>query len=157
MPGASSPASRKRHWKDVFERAFQQFERETVAAHGSYATPLASVGRGTMRGKMIGDDALEVEIDVPTGAAGDAVIAAHEDAGIVVRPFLDADRSEGTPIPREDGSERHGLHQGERAGLYRLVDRRAPRLAGAGDPGSHAGRACAVPAAPRGRRLARWL
>ena len=88
--------------EDVFERAFQQFERETVAAYGSYATPLASVGRGTMRGKMIGDD-LEVEIDVPAGAAGDAVLAAHEDAGIVVRPFLDADRSEGTPIPREDG------------------------------------------------------
>ena len=88
--------------EDVFERAFQQFERETVAAYGSYATPLASVGRGTLRGKMV-DDALEVEIDVPAGAAGDAVLAAHEDAGIVVRPFLDADRSEGTPIPREDG------------------------------------------------------
>ena len=88
--------------EDVFERTFQQFERETVAAYGSYAQPLASVGRGTLRGKMV-DDALEVEIDVPAGAAGDAVLAANEDAGIVVRPFLDADRSEGTPMPREDG------------------------------------------------------
>ena len=88
--------------EDVFKRTFEQFERETVAAYGSYASPLASVGRGTLRGKMVGD-ALEVEIDVPAGAAGDAVLAANEDAGIVVRPFLDADRSEATPIPREDG------------------------------------------------------
>ena len=107
--------------EDVFKRTFEQFERETVAAYGSYASPLASVGRGTMRGRMVGD-ALEVEIDVPTGAAGDAVLAANEDAGIVVRPFLDADRSEGTPMPPRGRAERDGVHQGECPGLYRLVD-----------------------------------
>ena len=138
----------------VFERAFQQFERETVAAHGSYATPLASVGRGTMRGKMV-DDALEIEIDVPTGAAGDAVIAAHEDAGIVVRPFLDADRSEGTPMPREDGQNAMAYSKASvRAFIVSSTDERQgwpePVLVATPDELAHA-------TAPRLRGLPRWL
>ena len=31
------------------------------------------------------------EIDMPDSDAGRAVIAAHEDAGVIVRPFVDAD------------------------------------------------------------------
>ena len=140
--------------EDVFERAFQQFERETVAAYGSYAAPLASVGRGTMRGKMVGD-ALEVEIDVPTGAAGDAVIAAHEDAGIVVRPFLDADRSEGTPMPREDGLNTMAYTKASvRAFIVSSTDERTgwpdPELVATPDELAHA-------SAPRLRGLPRWL
>ena len=85
--------------REVFER----FEREAVASFGSYAAPLASAGRGTMRGRAV-EGGADVEIDIPTGAAGDAVLAAHENAGVVVRPFLDADRSEGAALPREDGT-----------------------------------------------------
>ena len=138
----------------VFERAFQQFERETVAAHGSYATPLASVGRGTLRGKMV-DDVLEVEIDVPTGVAGDAVLAAHEDAGIVVRPFLDADRSEGTPMPREDGQNAMAYSKASvRAFIVSSTDERQgwpePVLVATPDELAHA-------TAPRLRGLPRWL
>ena len=140
--------------EDVFEKAFQQFERETVAAYGSYAAPLASVGRGTMRGKMIGGD-LEVEIDVPIAAAGDAVIAAHEDAGIVVRPFLDADRSEGTPMPREDGQNAMAYSKASvRAFIVSSTDERQgwpePVLVATPDELAHAD-------APRLRGLPRWL
>ena len=139
--------------EDVFERTFQQFERETVAAYGSYAQPLASVGRGTMRGKMV-DDALEVEIDVPAGAAGDAVLAANEDAGIVVRPFLDADRSEGTPMPREDGQNAMAYSKASvRAFIVSSTDERegwpVPELVAT--PGE-----LASADAPRVRRIRLW-
>ena len=140
--------------EDVFERTFQQFERETVAAYGSYASPLASVGRATMRGRMVGD-ALEVDIDVPTGAAGDAVIAAHEDAGIVVRPFLDADRSEGTPIPREDGQIAMAYDKASvRAFIVSSTDERegwpVPEIVATPDD-------LASAEAPRVRRMRLWL
>ena len=41
---------------------------------------------------------LEVEIDLPDSPAGAAVIAANEDAGVVVRPFLDAAQSMGAAV-----------------------------------------------------------
>ena len=140
--------------EDVFERTFQQFERETVAAYGSYAQPLASVGRGTLRGKMV-DDALEIEIDVPTGAAGDAVLAAHEDAGVVIRPFLDADRSEGAVIPREDGQNAMSYSKAfVRAFIVSSTDEREgwpmPVLVPTPEELAHA-------SAPRSRGLPRWL
>ena len=140
--------------EDVFKRTFEQFERETVAAYGSYASPLASVGRGTMRGRMVGD-ALEVEIDVPTGAAGDAVLAANEDAGIVVRPFLDADRSEGTPMPREDGQNAMAYTKASvRAFIVSSTDERqgwpVAVLVATPEELAHA-------SAPRSRRVLRWL
>ena len=88
--------------EELFERTFERFEREAVASFGSYAAPVASVSRGTMRGRMVGDG-LEVDIDLPDSAAGVAVLAAHEDAGVVARPFLDAEQSEGQSVLREDG------------------------------------------------------
>ena len=66
-----------------------------VAAHGSYKTPLASAARGTVRARMIGDDA-EVEIDLPDSDAGREVLAAAADAGVVVRPFVDREAAEFT-------------------------------------------------------------
>ena len=76
--------------------------REVVASFQSYASPLASAGRGTLRGRMV-DGAAEFELDVPTSAAGHAAVAAYEDAGVVIRPYLDADRSEGVVVPTEGG------------------------------------------------------
>lgn len=78
--------------REMFQRVFEQFERETIATYGNYSRPLASVGKGTLRGRMVKDD-LEVEIDLPNSEAGRAVQEAHEAAGVVVRPFLDAERS----------------------------------------------------------------
>ncbi len=89
--------------QEAWDETFARFEREAVASFGSYAAPLASAGRGTMRGRVV-EGGADVDIDIPTGAAGDAVLAAHENAGVVVRPFLDASRSEGMETPREDGA-----------------------------------------------------
>ena len=66
---------------------------EVVAGFGSFDMPLASISSGTLRGRMRGDD-LEVDIDVPEGAAGAAATAAHDAAGVIVRPYIDADAAE---------------------------------------------------------------
>lgn len=135
--------------QDIWRQTWELYERETVVGFNSYAAPLASAGRGTLRGKMDGPD-LEVEIDVPDSAAGAAVIAAHEDAGIVVRPFLDADRSEGVSMPREDGENAMAYSKAAvRAFIISATDEREgwpePELVATPDELAHAG-------APRKRR-----
>ena len=55
------------------------------------------MSKGTVRGVMSRGN-LEVEIDLPDSPAGAAVIAANEDAGVVVRPFLDAAQSVGAAV-----------------------------------------------------------
>ena len=70
--------------------AFSENGGEKVAAWVDYARPLASKSKGTLR-RVPGN---AVDVDVPVGASGDAVMAAAEDAGIVIRPFLDAAQSE---------------------------------------------------------------
>ena len=72
----------------VFEKAGKE---ETIAAWSSFENPLASVSRGTLR--RSGKDG--IEIDLPNSLAGDAVLSAQEDAGIVIRPFLNAAESVG--------------------------------------------------------------
>ena len=86
----------------IIREVFDELERDAVASFGSYAAPLASRSRGTLRGKSV-EGGAEIEIDIPDSAAGQAVLAAHEDAGVVARPFLDASKSDGVEIPREDG------------------------------------------------------
>ena len=84
----------------MFDRAFADVEREILAVRGSYGTPIASKSRGSVRGRMVGKDA-EVEIDLPDGPDGDAVLRDIENTGaVLVRPYLDRDRSRGR---REDG------------------------------------------------------
>lgn len=83
---------------DALAQAIQEGIEEGkawVAAHGSYRTPLASASRGTVRARMVGDDA-EVEIDLPDSDAGREVLAAAADAGVVVRPFVDREAAEFT-------------------------------------------------------------
>ena len=58
---------------------------ETIAVWGSYDRPLASVSRGTLR--RAGRYAVDVVL--PDDENGRAVLAAHEAAGVVVRPHLD--------------------------------------------------------------------
>ena len=55
-----------------------------IAAFENYQSPLASARRGTIRraGK------LSVDIDIPDSAAGNAVLSAAEDSGVIARPFL---------------------------------------------------------------------
>ncbi len=80
-------------WRETWE----EFEREAVAAFGSFDAPLASVSSRTLRGRMRGAD-LEVEIDIPEGAAGAATLAAQDAAGVIVRPYIDAEGAESTLV-----------------------------------------------------------
>ena len=79
--------------------------RDIVAVYGSYSNPLASLSKGTLRLRMDGDR-LAIEIDLPDSDAGRAVMSANEDAGVVVRPYLDADRSIGEVVPVGDGNNK---------------------------------------------------
>ena len=80
---------------EAFSEAWDE-AAEILAVRGGYGSPLASKSRGTLRAAMSGDDAV-VEIDLPTGDAGAAVLADIENAGaaVLARPYLDADASEG--------------------------------------------------------------
>ena len=68
-------------------------ERTWIAAFNDFGKPVASARRGTVRARMVGND-VEVEIDIPDSEAGRAVLAAQDDAGVVVRPFVDRDAAE---------------------------------------------------------------
>ena len=71
----------------AIDEAFEEFAHEVVAGFGSYDSPLASASLGTVRARMRGDDA-DVEIELPVGPERDAVRRAHENSGIILRPFL---------------------------------------------------------------------
>ena len=75
---------------------------DIIAAWGSYANPLASLSKGTLRLSMR-NGRLEIEMDLPDSDAGRAVMAANEDAGVVVRPFLDSRLSEGEAVTVSEG------------------------------------------------------
>ena len=86
--------------REAIEGAYQDAV-ETLAVRSNYGTPLASSSRGTMRATMEGDDAI-VEVDLPTGPDGDAVLRDIENTGaVVVRPYVDRDLSEGDIETRE--------------------------------------------------------
>ena len=73
---------------------------EVLAVRGSYGTPLASKSKGSVRARMVGDDA-EVEVDLPTGPDGDAVLRDIDNTGaVLVRPYVDRDLSEGVTEER---------------------------------------------------------
>lgn len=92
---------------EIIAAAFETARRgdtgpDVLAVAKDYSRPLASARRGTLRAAD-GDEGLEVEIDLPTGAAGAAVEDAHEAAGVIVRPLIDEARSEFRDGP--DGRE----------------------------------------------------
>ena len=86
----------KEGMEQAFNSAFRQFEREVVAGFGSYDMPLASASSGTLRGRILGNGDGEVEIDLPADSVGAATLAAHEAAGVIVRPHIDAAAAEST-------------------------------------------------------------
>lgn len=71
--------------------------RDVLAFWGNYDNPLGSTMRDTVRVEWRGDH-LGIELDLPDTDTGRKVIAANEDAGVVVRPYLDARRSVGQRI-----------------------------------------------------------
>ena len=82
--------------QEAFDKAFEQYEHEVIAGFGSYDMPLASRSVGTLRGRMLGTGDGEVEIDIPDDGPGAATLAAHEAAGVIVRPHIDADAATST-------------------------------------------------------------
>lgn len=77
----------------MMTRAFAAAERDVLAVAGNFRRPLASVSKGTLRGRNT-DAGFEVEIDLPAGAVGEEIIAANETAGVIVRPLIDFEQSE---------------------------------------------------------------
>ena len=74
----------------MFDRAFAAAEGEILAVRGSYGTPLASKTRGSVRGTVLASGDGEVEVDLPDGPDGDAVLRDIENTGaVLVRPYLD--------------------------------------------------------------------
>ena len=73
----------------MWEESFKEGTRAVVGAYlENYATPIASTARGTLRGRIRGVDGYEVDIDLPDSDAGRALLAAWDDSGLVVRPFI---------------------------------------------------------------------
>ena len=92
--GACVPMVRFQQYAgDLMAEAIQNAEREVLAVFKDYSRPLGSARRGTLRAVST-DDGLDVEIDLPTGEAGDMAVSASEAAGIIARPLIDYDRSE---------------------------------------------------------------
>ena len=135
--------------QEAFDQAFRQFEREVVAGFGSYDMPLASASAGTLRGRINGDGDGEVEIDLPDDSNGAATMAAHEAAGVIVRPHIDSQGAESTV----EGSTRVYTKAPLRAFLVSATDARrgwpAPVLVATPDE-------LAAATAPRRRRRV-WL
>ena len=79
----------------AIEEGIESGTRAVIAAHGDFKNPLGSTTRGTVRARMVGGDA-EIEIDIPDSDAGRQVLAAADDSGVVVRPFIDRTAAEST-------------------------------------------------------------
>ena len=77
----------------LMAEAIENAQREVLAVFKDYSRPLGSARRGTLRAAS-GDDGLDLEIDLPTGEAGDMAVSASETAGVIARPLIDYDRSQ---------------------------------------------------------------
>ena len=137
-------------WKDSFEGG----TKAVVGAYlENYGTPIASTARGTLRGRIRGVGGYEVDIDLPDSEAGRALLAAWEDSGLVVRPFI-ADQ---TSVVVDGVREITGGRL--RALILTSSDAREgwPTPVIIATEGEAAVDELAHASAPRSRRLARWL
>ena len=108
---------------EVEVEVFGRQTRNTLAAFGDFKSPLGSVGRGSVRGSMSADG-LDVEIDIPDSLAGTALMQAHEEVGVVVRPFLDAAESVGKTVEREGRRVQEYESMAVRAFIVSATDKR---------------------------------
>ena len=144
-------------WARIIQPAMDQmwkesFEEGTRAIVGgyleNYQSPIASTARGTLRGRIRGVGGYEVDIDLPDSDAGRALLAAWDDSGVIVRPFIVDQQAGLVDGVREITSGRL------RAVIVTSTDAREgwpePELVTTPDELAHA-------AAPRARRVPRWL
>ena len=135
---------------EEFDMAFGQARKEIIAGFGSYDMPLASRSAGTLRGRILASGDGEVEIDLPDDGAGTATVAAHEAAGVIVRPHIDASAADSIV----EGDTRVYRTAPIRAFLVSATDARegwpAPELVATAEDLASAD-------APRERRIPRWL
>ena len=135
--------------QEAFDKAFVRFEREVIAGFGGYDMPLASVSAGTLRGRVRDDGDGEVEIDLPDDTNGAATVAAHDAAGVIVRPHIDSQDA----VSTVEGETRIYQTAPLRAFLVSATDARrgwpAPELVATAEE-------LAAASAPRRRRRA-WL
>ena len=84
---------------DAMAAMLEGGEQDVLAVAGNFRRPLGSASRGTLRARSTAKG-LEIEIDLPVGAVGEEVIAAHETAGVIVRPLIDMGKSSFTDTVR---------------------------------------------------------
>ena len=108
---------------EVEVEVFGRQTRNTLAAFGDFKSPLGSVQRGSVRGSM-SEGGLDVEIDIPDSLAGQALMQAHEEVGVVVRPFLDAAESVGKTVEREGRRVQEYENMAVRAFIVSATDKR---------------------------------
>ena len=77
----------------AIQGAIATAQRDVLAVFKDYGRPLGSARRGTLRARA-GDAGLDIEVDLPTGEAGDMAVSAAETAGIITRPLIDDAASE---------------------------------------------------------------
>ena len=139
---------------EALNAAYADAVRDILAVAGNFRRPLASVSKGTLRGRST-EDGLEIEIDLPAGAVGDEIVAANSAAGVIIRPLVDPDRSE--YVDTEAGREYSRVHL--RAFIVGATDTKAgwpaPRIVETPDDIMPEGERAAPAPSRRLRRL--WL
>ena len=110
----STPKCRYAHFepkalREVSRDSFEKRTKEVLIGYNTFQNPLGSVSKGTLRGKMLGDD-LQIEVDIPNTQSGLEMIQAFTFAGLVVRPFIAADRSIIQEVQGADGDWTSGVH-----------------------------------------------
>ena len=77
-----------------FDGAFE-FGDEVLAVSSTFSKPIASLRKGSLTLNDTGD-ALRIEIALPDSDAAKEILDASEIAGVLVRPFIDVERSDYT-------------------------------------------------------------
>ena len=65
------------------------FAGDIIAVFSRYQSAFASCSRGTLRLGIDNDGALTMTADIPDSEVGRALLSAHRDAGVIVRPRID--------------------------------------------------------------------
>ena len=92
---------------EAMQQAFNQAWNEAaeiLAVRSNYGTPLASKSTGSLRARVLDNGDAEVEVDLPAGPDGEAVLRDIENTGaVLIRPHFDKGKSKGREERAEGG------------------------------------------------------